>query len=295
MPRRPEHQRVRFDPSAVEIVPLTLDRWDDVAALFGECGDPKTCWCMFWRVHSKEWSFANPTESREGLHALVHDARDPAPGLLAYEDGRPVGWVSVGPRADYRRLVHSRIRPAVDDRPVWSIVCFVVSRSARRRGLTSLLLDAAVVYARDHGAGARGLSRPPGGGPDPGRRRLHRPVVDVRGGRVRGRPRDRLARRHRPARDRPARRLRGAVAIRPARSAPPWGRGTTSFVVDPAPSFRPVDGPATTRVDCPPAWQIARRHLARGGTLRMMNHLLLRFATAPDGAVVDGRSVPISS
>jgi GNAT superfamily N-acetyltransferase len=154
MPRRPEHQRVRFDPSAVEIVPLTLDRWDDVAALFGECGDPKTCWCMFWRVHSKEWSFANPTESREGLHALVHDARDPAPGLLAYEDGRPVGWVSVGPRADYRRLVHSRIRPAVDDRPVWSIVCFVVSRSARRRGLTSLLLDAAVVYARDHGAPA---------------------------------------------------------------------------------------------------------------------------------------------
>jgi hypothetical protein len=117
MPRRPEHQRVRFDPSAVEIVPLTLDRWDDVAALFGEGGDPKSCWCMFWRVHSKEWSFANPTESREGLHALVHDARDPAPGLLAYEDGRPVGWVSVGPRADYRRLVHSRVRPAADRIP----------------------------------------------------------------------------------------------------------------------------------------------------------------------------------
>jgi len=34
----------------LEIVPLTPDRWDDVAGLFGEGGDPKTCWCMFWRL-----------------------------------------------------------------------------------------------------------------------------------------------------------------------------------------------------------------------------------------------------
>ena len=143
-----------IDPAAVDIVPLTPARWDDVAGLFGEGGDPKTCWCMFWRVRSKEWSFANATESRQGLRALVGEARDPAPGLLAYEDGRPVGWVSVGPRAEYGRLVHSRVRPRIDERPVWSIVCFVVSRSARRRGLTTLLLDAAVAYARDHGAPA---------------------------------------------------------------------------------------------------------------------------------------------
>jgi GNAT superfamily N-acetyltransferase len=143
-----------LDPTAVEIVPLTPDRWDDVAALFGEGGDPRTCWCMFWRVRSKDWSFATAGESRDGLHRLVDEHRDPAPGLLAYEDGRVVGWVSVGPREDFGRLVHSRVRPPIDDRPVWSIVCFVVSRTARRRGLTTLLLDAAVAYAREHGAPA---------------------------------------------------------------------------------------------------------------------------------------------
>lgn len=141
-----------IDPTAVEIVPLTPDRWDDVATLFGEGGDPKTCWCMFWRVRSKAWSFSNAAESRDGLHRLVDEKRDPAPGLLAYEAGRAVGWVSVGPRGDYGRLVHSRVRPPIDDRPVWSIVCFVVSRTARRRGLTTLLLDAAVAYARERGA-----------------------------------------------------------------------------------------------------------------------------------------------
>jgi len=139
---------------ALRIVPLTPDRWDDVTALFGEGGDPKTCWCMYWRVRSKDWSFETPAESRDGLRALVDEDRDPAPGLLAYQDGRAVGWVSVGPREDYARLVNSRVRPAIDDTPVWSIVCFVVSRTARRRGLTTHLLDAAVAYAREHGAPA---------------------------------------------------------------------------------------------------------------------------------------------
>jgi GNAT superfamily N-acetyltransferase len=138
----------------VEIVPLTPDRWDDVAALFGEGGDPKTCWCMYWRLRSKDWSFTNTAELREGFHRVVDEARDPAPGLLAYEDGRTVGWVSVGPREDYDRLVNSRVRPKIDDTPVWSIVCFVVSKTARGSGLTTKLLDAATDYARAHGAPA---------------------------------------------------------------------------------------------------------------------------------------------
>ena len=144
----------RDDAASLEIVPLTPDRWDDVAALFGEGGDPKTCWCMYWRIRSKDWSFANTRETRDGLHRLVDEARDPAPGLLAYRDGEttPVGWVSVAPRDDYERLTNSRVRPKIDDLPVWSVVCFVVSKRERGQGLTSQLLNAAMTYAVDHGA-----------------------------------------------------------------------------------------------------------------------------------------------
>jgi GNAT superfamily N-acetyltransferase len=88
------------------------------------------------------------------MHALVDEERDPAPGLLAYREGRVVGWVSVAPREDYDRLTHSRVRPKLDDVPVWCVVCFVVSKTARGEGLTARLLDAATVYARDHGAPA---------------------------------------------------------------------------------------------------------------------------------------------
>ncbi|MDQ6721666.1 MAG: GNAT family N-acetyltransferase [Candidatus Dormibacteraeota bacterium] len=142
--------RDRADP--VQIVPLTPERWDDLAGLFGEAGDPKTCWCMWWRVRSKDWSFAKANETRDSLHRLVDDDRDPAPGLIALRGGRAVGWVGLGPRTDFHRLEHSRVRPQLDDLPVWSIVCFVVSKTERRRGLTKLLLDAAIAYATSHGA-----------------------------------------------------------------------------------------------------------------------------------------------
>lgn len=138
----------------LEIVPLTPDRWDDVAALFSEGGDPKTCWCMYWRIRSKDWSFANVAELREGMHRLVDEDRDPAPGLLAYRDGRAIAWVSVAPREDYERLTNSRVRPRIDETPVWSVVCFVVSKTVRGEGLTSQLLGAATDYARAHGAPA---------------------------------------------------------------------------------------------------------------------------------------------
>ncbi|HET7704424.1 MAG TPA: GNAT family N-acetyltransferase [Candidatus Limnocylindrales bacterium] len=144
--------KLDLDLEAVAIVPLTPDRWDDVAALFSEGGDPRTCWCMFWRVRSKDWSFTNAGESRDGFRRLVDQGRDPAPGLLAYADGRAVGWVSVAPREDYERIANSRVRLKIDDVPVWSIVCFVVSRAVRGQGLTTRLLDAAMDYARAHGA-----------------------------------------------------------------------------------------------------------------------------------------------
>src|SRR5689334_24870744 len=40
----------------------------------------------------------------------------------------------------------------VDDRPVWSIVCFFVDRTARGQGLAARMLKAATTFARSQGA-----------------------------------------------------------------------------------------------------------------------------------------------
>lgn len=138
---------------AVEVVPLTRERVEDLAALFAEGGDPKNCWCAFWRVRRSDWGDWNAANNRLVVEGLAGD--DPAPGLVAYAEdaATPVGWVSVGPRTDYDRLEHSKVLARIDDRPVWAIVCFVVSRRVRGRGVARQLLEAAVRYAREHGAG----------------------------------------------------------------------------------------------------------------------------------------------
>jgi GNAT superfamily N-acetyltransferase len=140
--------------SELEIQPLTPDRLPDLAALFGQGGDPKWCWCSFFRVRNADFAHATADTNREVLERAVDttaaDGRNP--GLVAYRDGEPIGWVSVGPRDDYERLKHSRVLAPIDDKPVWSIVCFVVSRKARNQGVARALLDAAVDYARQHGA-----------------------------------------------------------------------------------------------------------------------------------------------
>jgi GNAT superfamily N-acetyltransferase len=136
------------------IHPLTADRLPDLAALFGQGGDPKFCWCAFYRLRGMDFSTATEAGNRRVLERAVDEtaADGRAPGLVAYRDGEAVGWVSVGPRADYERLAHSKVLAPVDDRPVWSIVCFVVARRARKQGVAHALLEAAIAYARDHGA-----------------------------------------------------------------------------------------------------------------------------------------------
>jgi GNAT superfamily N-acetyltransferase len=107
---------------------------------------------MYFRKPGMSWSNSTAAENRAGLRDLA-DA-DPPPGLVAYLEGRVIGWVSVGPRESYDRLGSSKLLAPVDERPVWSIVCFVVSRRARGTGVGSALLRAAVAHAADRGAAA---------------------------------------------------------------------------------------------------------------------------------------------
>lgn len=138
----------------LEIRPLSADRFEDVATLFGEGGDAKWCFCAWYRLRNVDFQKATADSNRAVLERAVDETASEGrhPGLVAYRDGRPIGWVSVGPRSDYARLQHSRVLAPVDDRPAWSIVCFVVSRRARGEGVAQALLEAAVRYAAQHGA-----------------------------------------------------------------------------------------------------------------------------------------------
>jgi GNAT superfamily N-acetyltransferase len=134
----------------VDIRPLTPDRLADLAALFEQGGDPRWCWCTYFRFRGRAWSNSTAAGNRAELKTLTK--RKLAPGLVAYRDDRAVGWVSLAPREDYERLAYSKVLAPVDDTPVWSIVCFVVSRRVRGQGIAAALLEAAIDFARSHGA-----------------------------------------------------------------------------------------------------------------------------------------------
>lgn len=134
----------------LEFHPATAGRWADVAKLFGPRGACAGCWCMFQRLPGGEFRRNVGDPNRRALQRIVKAGREP--GILAYAGGEPVGWCAVAPRAEYVRLERSRVLAPVDDRPVWSIVCFFVAREWRGRGITVRLLRAAAAHAAAHGA-----------------------------------------------------------------------------------------------------------------------------------------------
>ncbi len=186
----------------MEILPATSDLWPQLADLFTRRGGPDTpfCWCIFWRVRSKDFTEATTASNRERLRGLVEAG--PPPGLVAIEDGRAIGWVGLAPRPEYQRIEHSRVIPRTDGPVPWSIACFVVSRDARGRGVAGALLAAAVEHARAAGAAAvEGYPIDPTA--LPGRacarhRGVRRDPLDVREGRLPRRGPDHLRQRRAP-------------------------------------------------------------------------------------------------
>jgi len=133
----------------IHILPLTSERWPDFEAVFGKggCGG---CWCAWWRLTNKEFYAVNKDERKETMRTLVQQGAEP--GLIAYVEDIPAGWVTVAPREDYVRLKTSRILAPVDEEPVWCMPCFYVRSKFRHIGLMRKLIDAAVDYGRVHGA-----------------------------------------------------------------------------------------------------------------------------------------------
>jgi GNAT superfamily N-acetyltransferase len=133
----------------IEVVAATPDRWDDVVTLLGGNGDVG-CWCQAPRGLVPGGRNAPPGVRRAALHDQLDG--EPPPGMLAYVDGVVAGWCGFGPRPGLPRLVRSRTIPAIDDRAVWSILCFNVRVGYRRRGVAAALLDGVVAFARRSGA-----------------------------------------------------------------------------------------------------------------------------------------------
>ncbi|MAY63830.1 MAG: GNAT family N-acetyltransferase [Rhizobiales bacterium] len=139
-----------------EIRAATPENWSAFEELFGPKGACYGCWCTYFLLSPKQRQAMSADEKREVMR--VDMAKDLPPGLIAFENGVPVGWVRVGPRADVPRWNGERTcsRPLdgenSSDRASWAVSCFFIRSNRRGSGLTHALVAAAIEFARSNGA-----------------------------------------------------------------------------------------------------------------------------------------------
>lgn len=125
--------------------------FDDVRTLVGpKRPDSNVCWCLTYRIPSKENQALSGPARGERMKQWVQE--DPPPGVLAY-DGEVVGWAAVHPRAD-TTFARNRKIPRLDDLEVWSLCCVRVRPGHRGKGIAHSLVAGAVEFARSQGAPA---------------------------------------------------------------------------------------------------------------------------------------------
>ena len=97
-----------------------------------------SCYCYFhFAPHDRQdWRDRTAEQNRSAIIDLIQ--RGDLRGYLAYADGKPVGWCNADLRTKY-----STQEAALQPQPVGAIVCFVVAKAYRGRGVASRLLGAA--------------------------------------------------------------------------------------------------------------------------------------------------------
>ena len=137
---------------SIVVLPATKARFDDVATMLGPKNpESSVCWCLSHRLDWKtNRALVGPAR---GEYVRKLCGRKVAPGVLAYDGAEVAGWAAVAPRAELPFARSTKI-PHVDDLPVWSAWCIRVRSGYRGRGISHVLLDGAVAYARAQGAPA---------------------------------------------------------------------------------------------------------------------------------------------
>jgi hypothetical protein len=110
--------------------PVTAKTVGDFEALFGAKGGPNWCWCMAFRATSADLKDAKSPARKQQMLDRINDGVPV--GLVGYDEGTPVAWVSVAPKQTFQKGLGGA---EVNDK-VWSLTCMFINRDHRKQGLT---------------------------------------------------------------------------------------------------------------------------------------------------------------
>ena len=118
---------------------------------FSDFPDWSGCYCGFYETLGNSWDAGPETASTHRAEKSERIRSGNATGLLAYVDGKVVGWCNAQRRSDFANM---RRYSVVIDNPtlsVGSIMCFLVAPGYRGRGACTALLSSACEMFRSEG------------------------------------------------------------------------------------------------------------------------------------------------
>lgn len=130
-----------------ELSEETMNDWFDYFDndAFKDHEDWKGCYCTaFYSPRPVEYDSTN-RKRRDYAKWLIEKGR--MKGYLAYEEGKVVGWVNVNEKSKFPRL-EGLMR---DNEKVLSIVCFLIKKEFRRKGIAKEMLKKIIEAGKNSG------------------------------------------------------------------------------------------------------------------------------------------------
>lgn len=135
----------------LELHRLVPARRDDFLRFFDHDAFPdnprwQRCYCHWLHHDADTWQDTTAEQNRAASSRMIE--RGEMTGVLAYRDGKVIGWCNAAPWNAYLALADLR-QPDADQ--TGAVVCFVIAPGARRQGAARALLDAACNGLRESG------------------------------------------------------------------------------------------------------------------------------------------------
>lgn len=147
--RLPEIGKIDVEDVTAERVPDYQAFFDGVA--FRDFPQWQSCYCMeTHRTQSdEEWAARTAADNRRDMSRGIEEGNVTA--LLAYVDGRPVGWCNYGETTRLNGVMHRFGLNVAEQQGVGSVACFVIAAPYRKHGVATVLLEAALERLRTRG------------------------------------------------------------------------------------------------------------------------------------------------
>ncbi len=160
--------RLEHDPAAqaeiarlpeigpIDVHDVTADRVADYQKFFDhdafrDFPGWQSCYCM--ETHrtqtDEEWAVRKAQDNRRDMTRMIKEGKVTA--MLAYVDGKPVGWCNFGETTRLNGVMHRFGLNAATQQGVGSLSCFVIAAPYRNHGVATRLLEAALDRLRAQG------------------------------------------------------------------------------------------------------------------------------------------------